>query len=156
MFTPPKTFSISSISLHIYQASFTFIKSTSSLSSQPFFYNHPQHISEPHKMVAFTPLVSAISMAFLATTVVASPTVMAARQPPTSSVMDFTLYKTTQPGSEDQCWFGVDTVNVSPNELVTHDSTVCNTAPDFYVLQIDYLATGYNCQGKSTYLYFLK
>jgi hypothetical protein len=111
-------------------------------------------------MVAFTQLFSAISMALLATTAVASSTVIAARQPPpTSSVIDFTLYKTTQPGYEDQCWFGVDIVHVSPNELIAAngaDSTVCNTAPDFYVLRIDHLATGYNCQSTSSYLYFLK
>jgi hypothetical protein len=143
--------SISSIGLQIYQVSFTFIKST-------FFYNHLQHISKPHKMVAFTSLFSVISMALFATTAVASPTVMAARQPPpTSSVIDFTLYKTTQPGYEDQCWLGVDVVHVSPNDLIAAngaDSTVCNTA-DFYVLRIDHLATGYNCQSTSSPPYFL-
>jgi hypothetical protein len=117
------------------------------------------YISEPHKMVAFSQLVSAISMALFATTAVASPTLMAARQPPpTSSVIDFTLYKTTQPGYEDQCWNGVDIVHVSPNDLFAKngaDITGCNTA-DFYVLHIDSQAPGYNCQSTSSHPYFLK
>jgi hypothetical protein len=110
-------------------------------------------------MVAFTELVSAISMAIFATTAVASPTLMAVRQPPpTSSVIDFTLYKTTQPGYEDQCWNGVEIVHVSPNDLTAAngaDSTVCNTA-DFYTLRIDHVATGYNCQSTSSQSDFLQ
>jgi hypothetical protein len=94
-------------------------------------------------MVAFTAFASAISIALLATTANAVPTVLTARQPPTTSAIDFTLYKTTQAGDENQCWFGVDIVHLAPADIGT-----CYTAvSDFYVLNIDHLATGYNCGG---------
>jgi hypothetical protein len=101
-------------------------------------------------MVAFTALASALSMALLATAASAVPTVLTARQPlPTTSALDFTLYKTTQPGYENQCWTGVDIIHVAPTDIGS-----CNKA-DFYVLRIDHLATGYDCQSISPYLYFL-
>jgi hypothetical protein len=102
-------------------------------------------------MVAFTAFVSAISMALLASTASAAPSVVAARQPPTSSAIDFTLYKTTQPGLENMCYTPVDVVHVSPTELVDNggSSTACNTA-NFYVAQIDSVAWGWNCQRNSS------
>jgi hypothetical protein len=104
------------------------------------------------KMVAFTAFVSAISMALLASTASAAPSVVAARGgPPTSSVIDFTLYKTITPGQENMCYTQVDVVHVAPTDLVANggSSTVCNTG-DFYVAQIDTLAWGWNCQRNSS------
>ncbi|KAE9373874.1 hypothetical protein N431DRAFT_504392 [Stipitochalara longipes BDJ] len=96
-------------------------------------------------MKSFTGLVSAILVALLANTANAAPTYPG---PPTSSVLDFTLYKTAHP-DENQCYTSVDTVSVSPNDLVYYGtgvaSTVCNSA-SFYVGQIDTVAWGWNCQ----------
>ncbi|KAE9374110.1 hypothetical protein N431DRAFT_503052 [Stipitochalara longipes BDJ] len=101
-------------------------------------------------MVSFTTLISAISMALLSTTVSAAPAITEERQspPPTSSVLDFTLYKTTQPGDESKCWTSVGTYHVAPTDLLPFDgvttNTVCNKA-DFYVVHIDATYQGYNC-----------
>jgi hypothetical protein len=103
-------------------------------------------------MVAFTALVSAISMALLATTASAVPTVLTSRQwpPPTSTVLDFTLYKTTQPGNEGQCWDGAIGAHVAPSDI-----GACNKA-DFYTFQINTVHPGYDCQGTSPTPTFLK
>ena len=115
--------------LHVY-------KSFSTLSKILFQLN---------KMKSFTGLVSVILVGLLANTANAAPTYPG---PPTSSVLDFTLYKTADP-NENQCSTQVDVVHVSPNDLVFYGdgvaSTVCNGA-DFYVGQIDTLAWGWNCQ----------
>jgi len=103
-------------------------------------------------MVSFTALASAISMALLSTTVSAAPAVIGKRQspPPTSSVLDFTLYKTTQPGDEGQCWTSVGTFHIAPTDLLPFDGVTTNTAcnqADFYVVHIDSTHQGYNCDG---------
>jgi hypothetical protein len=105
-------------------------------------------------MVSFAALVSAISMALLATTISAAPAITEERDwpPPTSSVLDFTLYKETSPGNEGKCWNNVPggDLHVAPADLVsfngTAKSTACNKA-DFYVAHIDTTHPGYNCNG---------
>jgi hypothetical protein len=106
-------------------------------------------------MVSFTALASAISMALFATAASSAPTVIAERDPPpTSSVLDFTLYKTLQSGAENQCWWGAPGDNQGhppPSEFVAANgvsSSNCHQA-DFYTLRIYNLAQGYNCQGNS-------
>jgi hypothetical protein len=92
-------------------------------------------------MVAFAVLATFISIALAATSARpnAGPTALTDRQTP--SAIDFTLYKTTQTGYEDQCWTPVEVVHVAPADVGD-----CNTA-DFYTLQIDSLADGWNCFG---------
>lgn len=109
-------------------------------------------------MIYLTGLVSTIAMALLATVSTAAPTILAERQtpfpppPPTSSVLEFTLYKTLQTGDENQCWWGAPGNNfgsVPPSELTTTNAALlsdCHTA-DFYTLRIYTVATGYTCQG---------
>lgn len=104
-------------------------------------------------MIYFTALVSTIAMALLATVSTAAPAIVAERQPPpTSSVLEFTLYKTLQPGDENQCWWGAPGNNfgsVPPSELTPYNGSFwsdCHTA-DFYTLRIYTVATGYTCQG---------
>ncbi|PMD12937.1 hypothetical protein NA56DRAFT_756203 [Hyaloscypha hepaticicola] len=95
-------------------------------------------------MKSFTGLVTVI-LALLANAGSAVPTYPG---PPTSSVLDFTLYKTADP-NQNQCSTPVDVVHVSPNDLIFYGdgvaSTACNDA-DFYVGQIDTVAWGWNCQ----------
>jgi hypothetical protein len=100
-------------------------------------------------MVSFTALASAISMALLATTASAAPTISERDPPPTWSVIDMSLYKTTQVGSENQCWWWVDQGHPSPSEFKAENGVLhsaCHKS-DFYNLKIDHIATGYNCQG---------
>jgi hypothetical protein len=115
--------------LHVYKSSATLFK----------------RLFQLNKMKSFTGLVSVIFVALLANTANAVPTYPG---PPTSSVLDFTLYKTAHP-DENQCYTQVDVVHVSPNDLIFYGtgvaSTACNTA-DFYVGQIDTVAWGWNCQ----------
>lgn len=117
-------------------------KSFSTPSKIPFQLN---------KMKSFTGLVSVI-LALLANAASAVPTYPG---PPTSSVLDFTLYKTSDP-NQNQCSTPVDVVHLSPNDLIFYSdgvaSTACNDA-DFYVGQIDTVAWGWNCQ--SDYLCLL-
>jgi hypothetical protein len=109
-------------------------------------------------MVSLTALASVISVALLAATANAAPTEIAARDPPpTSSVLQFTLYKTLQLGSENQCWWGAPGNNfgsVPPSELVAGTSN-CHQG-DFYTLRIYNEAQGYNCQGISFFPHFPK
>ncbi|PMD36416.1 hypothetical protein L207DRAFT_107053 [Hyaloscypha variabilis F] len=92
-----------------------------------------------------TELVSVILVALLANTANAAPNYPG---PSTSSVVDFTLYKTPAP-NQNQCYDSVDFVNVASSDLVyTGDgagSTVCNPG-DFYVAQIDSVAWDWTCQ----------
>ena len=106
-------------------------------------------------MVSFTALVSAVSMALFATTINAAPAIKVERDwpPPTSSVLDFTLYKETSPGNEGECWNNIPggDIHVAPGDLIStagdpYKSTVCNKA-DFYVAHIDSTHPGYNCNG---------
>ena len=105
-------------------------------------------------MVSFAALISAISMALLATTISAAPAITEERDwpPPTSSVLDFTLYKETSPGNEGKCWGNVPggDLHIAPTDLVSFDgttkSTACNKA-DFYVAHINTSHPGYNCNG---------
>ncbi|KAE9379846.1 hypothetical protein N431DRAFT_476922 [Stipitochalara longipes BDJ] len=103
-------------------------------------------------MVSLAAFASAISMALLASTASAAPGIVAERQPPpTSSVLDFTLYKTLQAGSENQCWWGAPGNNQGhppPSEFVARNGaswSSCHQA-DFYTLRIYNQAPGYNCQ----------
>jgi hypothetical protein len=100
--------------------------------------------SQLNKMKSFTGLVSVI-VALLANASSAIPTYPG---PPTSSVLDFTLYKTADP-NQNQCFTPVDVVHVSPNDLIFYGngvaSTACNDA-DFYVGQINTVAWGWSCQ----------
>ena len=104
-------------------------------------------------MVSFTALASVIFATLLSTTVSSAPAIVETRQ--TSSVLDFTLYKTTQPGDESQCWTPVDSFHVAPTDLQYFDGsttdTVCNQA-DFYVVHIDATHQGYDCYGMYAFL----
>ncbi|KAE9377240.1 hypothetical protein N431DRAFT_436497 [Stipitochalara longipes BDJ] len=86
-------------------------------------------------MVAFTTLVSAISMALLASTAKAVPT-----PPPTSSALDFTIYSGQQSGLQNQCYDGGKSLHVAPADLGK-----CNQADVFYTARIDAQAYGYSC-----------
>ena len=91
-------------------------------------------------MVSFTTLASAISMALFAS---AAPTVMEARDspPPTSTVLTFTLFKSTDAGQEHQCWNNVANGYVPPAEI-----GICHKSPTFYTAKIDFESLGYNCK----------
>ncbi|KAH8760317.1 hypothetical protein BGZ57DRAFT_1008122 [Hyaloscypha finlandica] len=91
-------------------------------------------------MVSFTTLASAISMALFAG---AAPTVMEARgcPAPTSTVLTFTLFKSTNAGQEHQCWNNVANGYVPPAKM-----NICHKSPTFYTAKIDYQASGYNCK----------
>jgi len=105
-----------------------------------------------NKMKYVTELVSVILVALLANTANAAPNYPG---PSTSSVVDFTLYKTPAP-NQNQCYDSVDFVNVASSDLVyTGDgagSTVCNPG-DFYVAQIDSVAWDWTCQRMYSYLH---
>lgn len=113
-------------------------------------------------MVSFTALTTAISVALLATTTNAAPAVVAERDPPpTSSVLQFTLYKTLQSGSENQCWWGAPGNNfgsVAPSELVAANGASTSNCHqgDYYTLRIWNEAQGYNCAGISFVLHLSK
>lgn len=96
-------------------------------------------------MKSFTGLVSGILVALLGYTANAAPNYPG---PPTSSVLDFTLYKTAAP-NQNQCYTPVDVVHVSQDDFVFFGdgmgSTVCNTG-DFYVVHIDNVAWDWTCQ----------
>lgn len=87
------------------------------------------------------------------TSTLALRTPLTARQPPpTSSALDFTLYKTQQAGSENQCWTGVEIDHVAPADIGK-----CNVAYEgFYTLRIDHLAVGYDCTGTLPVAYSLE
>jgi hypothetical protein len=91
-------------------------------------------------MVSFTTLACAISMALFAS---AAPTVMEARgtPPPTSSVLDFTLFKSTDAGQENQCRDNVADAHVPPAEM-----GVCHKSPTFYTAKIYSQGWGYTCK----------
>ena len=104
-------------------------------------------------MVSFTKLAAAISTALLATTALAAPAVIAERD---TDVLTFTLYKTLQAGSENQCWWGAPGNNfgiVKSSELSATSPGTCGTTSnnchqaDFYTLRIYWEAQGYNCAG---------
>jgi hypothetical protein len=108
-------------------------------------------------MVSFTALASTVSMALLATTASAAPANgerdPVPQPPQTWSVIDLSLFKTLQSGSENQCWWWVDQGHPSPSEFVPNPPSGTHSAchkSDFYNLKIDHIATGYNCQGIST------
>ena len=94
-------------------------------------------------MVSFTTLAATISTALLATTTLGN------------QVVSFTLYKTLQAGSENQCWWGAPGNNfgtVDSSELSGTPSSPCGTTSnchqgDFYTLRIYWEAQGYNCAG---------
>ncbi|KAH8771473.1 hypothetical protein BGZ57DRAFT_954337 [Hyaloscypha finlandica] len=103
-------------------------------------------------MVSFTALATAISVALLATTTNAAPAVVAERD--TSSVLQFTLYKTLQSGSENECWWGAPGNNfgsVPPSELVpaSPPSTSNCHQGDFYTLRIYNEDPAYKCEVKT-------
>ncbi|KAH8770456.1 hypothetical protein F5882DRAFT_411450 [Hyaloscypha sp. PMI_1271] len=106
-------------------------------------------------MVSFTALASTVSMALLATTASAAPAIgerdPVPQPPQTWSVIDLSLFKTLQSGSENQCWWWVDQGHPSPSEFVPNSPSGTHSAchkSDFYNLKIDHIATGYNCQVK--------
>ena len=110
-------------------------------------------------MVSFTALATAISVALLATTTNAAPAVVAERD--TSSVLQFTLYKTLQSGSENECWWGAPGNNfgsVPPSELVpaSPPSTSNCHQGDFYTLRIYNEDPAYKCEGISFLLHLSK
>jgi hypothetical protein len=113
-------------------------------------------------MVSFTEIATTISVALLATTANAAPAVVAERDPPpTSSVLQFTLYKTLQTGSENQCWWGAPGNNfgsVPPSELVAANGASTSNCHqgDYYTLRIWNEAQGYNCAGISFLLHLSK
>jgi hypothetical protein len=96
-------------------------------------------------------------MALLATTASAAPAIgerdPVPSPPPTWSVVDLSLYKTLQANAENECWWWVDQGHPSPSEFVPNTPSGTHSAchkSDFYNLQINHIATGYNCQGIST------
>jgi hypothetical protein len=93
-----------------------------------------------NEMVSFTTLASAISMALFAS---AAPTVMEARgsPPPTWSALDFTLFKSTDAGQEQQCWDNVADVHVPPADIGN-----CHKSSTFYTGKIYAQAWGYTCK----------
>jgi hypothetical protein len=120
-----------------------YIQSTSSNSTpplQPLFYQFFNTISfNSNEMDSFTTLASVISMALFAS---AAPAVMEARgpPPPTSSALDFTLFK-ADAGQEYQCYNNVADLHVPPADLGN-----CHTAPTFYNARIWDQAWGYTCK----------
>jgi len=90
-------------------------------------------------MVSFTAITSAISVILFAATTGALP----ANPPPTSTVLDFTLYTGNQAGHEYECWDGGKDFHVPPSNINTG---ACNQASTFYTAKIDSQASGYNCR----------
>jgi len=115
-------------------------------------------------MVSFTSITAFISMALLASTTAAAPALVAERDPPQAwPVLSFTLFKTLQPGDENQCWWGAPGNNQGQppsSEFVATPTggflSACHPA-DFYTLAIYYEAAGWNnCQGISLQPFMLE